>query len=129
MLLFIQRDNYKLSNPNKIPIQNIIKFLKIKELEDEELTDSDAFEIDIVINDIKVKDLNKLIKNYNSHFFFTENLQLKIEEGKVNFIGEISRNFLFQIINKFKQIKTYYAVFKIFESLNMSNSKITDEEK
>ncbi len=129
MLLFIQRDNYILSNPNKIPIQNIIKFLKIKELEDEELTNSDAFEIDIVINDLKVKDLNKLIKNYSSHFFFTENLQLKIEEEKVNFIGEISRNFLFQISNQFKQIKTYYAVFKIFESLNMSNSKITDEEK
>ena len=128
MLLFIQKDNYKLSNPHKIPIQNIINFLKIKELENVKLTDSDAFEIDVVINDFKIKDLNKLLDNYTSHFFFTENLDINNDKENVNFIGEISKNFLIQISNKFEQIKTYFAVFKILDTLN-SNNNITDEEK
>ena len=128
MLLFIQKDNYKLSNPNKIPLQKIINFMKIKELEKVKLTNSGVFEIDVVINDFKVKDLKKLLNNYSSHFFLTENLNIKNEEN-INIIGEISRNFLIQIKNKFAQIKTYFAVFKILESLNMKDSSLTEEEK
>ena len=60
MLIFIKNDNYMLSNPDKITIQNFIELLKIKELENIQLTESDNFEIDIVINDFKVSDLNKL---------------------------------------------------------------------
>ena len=129
MLLFIQSDNYTFFNPCKIPLQKIIDYLKIQQFQNDTLTNADAFEIDIVINDFKVSDLQKLIKNYRAHFFFDNKLNLencKLDE-KVNFIGEIARNFVIQIQNKFEQFKTYNATFKIFEALN--NSLLNEAEK
>ena len=87
MLLFIQSDNYTFFNPCKIPLQKIIDYLKIQQFQNDTLTNADAFEIDIVINDFKVSDLQKLIKNYRTHFFFDDKLNLencKLNE-KVNF--------------------------------------------
>ena len=120
MLLFIQSDNYTFFNPCKI--QKIIDYLKIHQFQNDTLTNADAFEIDIVINDFKVSDLQKLIKNYRAHFFFDDKNDLKnckLNE-KVNFIWEFARNFVIQIQNKFEQFKTYNATFKIFEALNNS---------
>ncbi len=129
MLLFVQSDNYTFFNPCKIPLQKIIDYLKIQQFQNDTLTNADAFEIDIVINDFKVSDLQKLIKNYRTHFFFDDKLDLKNckPDEKVNFIGEIARNFVVQIQNKFEQFKTYNATFKIFEALN--NSHLNEEEK
>ena len=131
MLIFIGRDNYKIFNPHKIPIQKFINKLNIKEFENEKLTDSDAFEIDIIINDFKISDLKALIKEFSSHFLLTEKLRIsEIDEStKVNFIGEISRNFIIQISNKSAQLKTYFASFKIIEKLNEQNFNLSEEEK
>ena len=131
MLLFVQRDDYKIYNPHKIPLQNIINYLKIKEFDNMKLTESDSFEIDLVINNFKISDFNKLLKSYSSHFFFTDNLGLKNikENDNINLIGEISRNFLFQIDNKSAQLRTYLATFKIFEVLSTNNTSISEEEK
>jgi len=95
------------------------------------LTDSDAFEIDIIINDFKISDLKALIKEFSSHFLLTEKLRIsEIDEStKVNFIGEISRNFIIQISNKSAQLKTYFASFKIIEKLNEQNFNLSEEEK
>ena len=131
MLIFIGRDNYKIFNPHKIPIQKFINRLNIKELGNEKLTDSDSFEIDVIINDFKVSDLKTLIKEYSSHFLLTDKLRIsEIDENtKVNFIGEISRNFIIQIINKSVQLKTYFASFKILEKLNEQNCNLSEGEK
>ena len=131
MLLFVQRDNYKIYNPHKIPLQNIINYLKIKEFDNMKLTESDSFEIDLVINNFKISDFNKLLKSYSSHFFFIDNLGLKSlkENENINLIGEISRNFLIQIDNKSAQHRTYLATFKIFEALSINNTNISEEEK
>lgn len=130
MLIFIKKDNYKLLNPKKISIQYFIKLLNIEELEKIELTKSDAFEIDVVINNFKVSDLKKLIENYSSHFFLKEKMKLDdIIEENINFFGEISKNFILQISNKYEQIKTYFASFKILEMLNKENCAISLEQK
>lgn len=130
MLIFIKKDNYKLLNPKKISIQYFIKLLNIEELEKIKLTKSDAFEIDVVINNFKVSDLKKLIENYSSHFFLKEKMKLDdIIEENINFFGEISKNFILQISNKYEQIKTYFASFKILEMLNKENCAISLEQK
>ena len=131
MFIFIGRDDYKILNPHKIPIQKMINRLNIKEFENDKLTDSDSFKIDVIINNFKVSDLKTLIKEYSSHFLLTEKLGIsEIDElTKINFIGEISRNFIIQISNKSAQLKTYYATFKILEILNEQNCDLSEEEK
>ena len=131
MLIFIERDNYKILNPHKIPIQKFINILNIKEFENEKLTDSDSFEIDVIINDFKISDLKTLIKEYSSHFLLTEKLGISEadESTKINFVGEISRNFIIQINNKSAKLKTYFACFKILEKLNEQNCNLCEDEK
>ena len=51
------------------------------------------------------------------------------ENENINIIGEISRNFIFQIRNKYEQLKIYNAVFKIIEFLNNEKCNIPVENK
>ena len=51
------------------------------------------------------------------------------DEEKINFFGEVSRNFIIQISNKYAQFKTYYASFKILEILNSKCCNISKGEK
>ena len=132
MLIIVQKDNYALNNPKKLEIQKFLSILKIQEFEKEKLTkltNSDCFEIDIVINDFKAADLNKLKNNYASHFFCLDKLGDLNENENFNLIAEISRNFIFQIRNKYEQLKIYNAVLKIIEFLNDENCNINAEIK
>ena len=129
MLIIVQKDNYTLNNPKKLEIQQFLNSLKLHEFEKKKLTDSDSFEIDIVINEFKVSDLNKLKINFASHFFCMDKLGDLNEDENINLIGEISRNFIFQIRNKYEQLKIYNAVFKIIEFLNNDKCNIPVENK
>ena len=123
MLIFIQKDNYRLLNPQKISLQNILNNLEIKQLKNVKLTNGDNFEIDIVINNFKLSDLNRLFIKFPSHFLFTDKINFKIskENENINLIGEISKNFIFQINQKSKQLESYNAVFKIIGHLKEKN--------
>ena len=129
MLIIIQKDNYVLNHPKKLEIQQFLNTLKLQEFEKEKLTDSDSFEIDIVVNEFKVSDLNKLKINFASHFFYMDKLGDLNENENINIIGEISRNFIFKIRNKYEQLKIYNAVFKIIEFLNNEKCNIPVENK
>ena len=115
MMILIQKDNYFIYNPSKIPIQKLMNLSKVKEEKNIKLTEADCFEIDVVINNFKVKDFNLLMEYFPKHFLMTE--KLEDSDKKINIIGEISRNFIGQIKEKARQIKIYNIIFKIIEYL------------
>ena len=115
MMIFIQRDNYILYSPSKIPIQKIMGMTKIKDENNVKINETDCFEIDVLINNFKIKDFNDLIENFPKQFLLGE--KLEDNNNNINIFAEISRNVIRQIKDKSRQIKIYNIVFKAIERL------------
>ena len=108
MFLMIKKDNYKILNPKKANLKGLDKFLQTFFINDKNrLFKEDTCEIDIIINDFEKKDLEQLINNYQNNFYFTDELHLDKLDEKVNIIGKITRNLIYQSDSKKKQINNY----------------------
>lgn len=127
MMIFIGKYLYRIFNPNKIPLLKYIKLLKIKVHNNIKIANSDNFEIDAIINNFKVSHLKDLINKFKNHFFLTEKLKINEKNNNINIIGEISRNFIFQIKSISENIEIYNIIFKILEKLK--NNDIKEEIK
>ena len=127
MMIFIGKHQYRIFNPKKIPLSKFIKLMKINLDKNIKITDPDNLEIDVIINNFQVSHLKDLINKFKNHFFLTEKLKIDENNNNINIIGEISRNFIFQIKSKFEQIEVYNIIFKILE--NLKNNDIEEEIK
>ena len=128
MLMMITQNKIYFSNPNKVPLKNLIKFyfkilssdnsnrLKIKttihDIMSTNLIDTNM-EIDI-ITELKLKDINDLFELFPKNIIFKHNLEnIKENDDTVTIIGEIARNIIIQGNEKLKQIIKYIELIAI----------------
>ena len=124
MLLMIKKDNYKILNPKKANLKGLGMFLQKYFINDKNsLFKEDTCEIDIIINDFEKKDLCQLINNYQNNFYFIDELHLDKLDEKVNIIGEIARNLIYQSDNKKKQINNYTELIDKLKIIKNGNVK------
>jgi len=124
MLLMIKKDNYKILNPKKANLKGLGIFSQTYFNNDKNsLFKEDQCEIDIIINDFEKKDLCQLINNYQNNFYFTDELHLDKLDEKVNIIGEIVRNLIYQSDNKKKQMNNYIELIDKLNNIKNGNIK------
>ena len=124
MLLMIKKDNYKILNPKNANLKGLGMFLQKYFINDKNsLFKEDTCEIDIIINDFEKKDLCQLINNYQNNFYFIDELHLDKLDEKVNIIGEIARNLIYQPDNKKKQINNYTELIDKLKIIKNGNVK------
>ena len=127
MLLMIKKDNYKILNPKKANLKGLGIFSQTYFNNDKNsLFKEDQCEIDIIINDFEKKDLCQLINNYQNNFYFTDELHLDKLDEKVNIIGEIVRNLIYQSDNKKKQMNNYIELIDKLNNIKKNINKSKD---
>ena len=127
MFLMTKKDNYIIYNPKSVNLKGLDQYLMSWEKEIK-MFNLESYEINIVINDFQKADFNNLINNNPNYFYFIEELYLNQIGNKLNIIGKIARNLIYQSDNKKSQINNYLDIFNKFKIIREKMNKKNKED-